>query len=101
MLIKEGDTLPVAWRVLDCNTGQPVDLTGAIVEVHAQRRGSAPITLPSFVIPPESEGRVQYTPDGTLSPGSYAVEIQFTKSGVIGTSPTDGTGTLTVQAQIA
>ena len=98
MTVREGDTHDVSWQITD--NGGPMDLTGAIAEIHVRPiKGTAITTLTAVVDPIEQ--RVTHTLTGTLAPGTYLLEIELTKEGIITTAPTSKNDTLTVVPQIA
>ena len=92
LTVKRGDRYPTYWSV-------PMDLSGATVRLIA-RRGSAPaVTLPSTVTNPAG-GIVQHILDGTLTVGSYAVELEISRDDQIITAPTDTYENLRVIADL-
>jgi hypothetical protein len=98
MTVRQGDTHAVYWQVLD--DGSPIDLTGMTAEIHLRpAKGGTALELPAVV--DAIEQRIKHTLTGALVPGTYLLEIELTKDGVIATAPTAANDTLTVVAQIA
>lgn len=95
VMIKYGDTDPTTW------TAVGMDLTGCTVRLMARDRAAraTPIELPTAIID-QPGGVVQWTPDGLLPVGSYEVELEVTRDGLIVTFPNDGFERLTVSPDI-
>lgn len=90
MIIKSGDTHDVSWRA-------NADLTGADVRLVIKRvAGGTPIELEAAV-DAGTDGLVTHRLDGTLTPGSYQVELEATRDGAITTFPNSGQAILIVQ----
>lgn len=92
LTVKTGDRYPTYWTV-------PMDLTGTTVRLIARRGSSAAVTLPSTVTSPTG-GVVQHILNGSLSVGSYAVELEITRGEEIITAPTDSYENLRVIADL-
>ena len=98
MTVRQGDTHDVFWQITD--NGAPIDLTGMTAEIHVQPvKGSAAVTTLAAVVE-EVDNRVKHTLTGALAPGTYRLEIELTKDGVVATAPTAKNDTLTVVPQI-
>lgn len=98
--VKHGDTHDVFLVVADAKTKVPVDISGSTVRLNVRKGTENPITLIA-VVEDGPLGRIKHTLTGTLAVGTYKMEVELTKSGVITTAPTIGTDTLTVAADIA
>jgi hypothetical protein len=92
LTVKRGDRYPTYWTV-------PMDLTGATVRLIARRGSAAAVVLPS-TIPNPGGGLVEHILDGTLTVGSYAVELEITRDDQIITAPTDAYENLRVIADL-
>ena len=92
LTVKIGDRYPTYWTT-------PIDLTGSTVRLVARRGANALITLPSTIVEP-TLGRVEHVLDGTLTVGTYVVEMEITRGTQIITAPTDNYEGLRVIADI-
>lgn len=92
LTVKAGDRYPTYWTV-------PMDLTGTEVRLIARRGSSPALTLASSITAPTT-GTVRHVLDGTLSVGSYAVELEITRGEEIITAPTDSYENLRVIADL-
>jgi len=92
MKVKAGDTHEVSWRA---NT----DLAGASVRLIA-RDSTGPAIFLDAEVTDAAGGVVTHTLTGTLSPGTYRVELEVTRDGVIVTYPNDGYATLAVREDL-
>lgn len=98
MTVRQGDTHSVYWQVLE--DGVPIDLTGMTAEIHIRpAKGTTVTDLAAEVV--EIDNRIKHILTGTLAPGTYLLEIELSKAGVIATAPTAKNDTLTVVPQIA
>lgn len=97
--VKHGDTHAIYLIVADAKTKAPVDITGSTVVINIKMKNGTPIAL-AAVVDDGPAGRVRHQLTGTLAVGTYAMEVELTKSGVITTTPTIGTDTLVVQPDI-
>jgi hypothetical protein len=104
--VREGDGLSSYWLVAEENgdgtPGDPIDLTGATVEVHARLNDqptAATIVIPAVVEGDPVEGRISH-PYDMLAAGVYFLVAVITRSGVTGTSPTARNALLRVVAKI-
>ena len=92
LTVKTGDRYPTYWTT-------PIDLTGSTVRLLARRGSNPAITLPSTIIEP-ALGQVQHILDGTLTVGTYAVELEIARGDQIITAPTDTYESLRVIADV-
>ena len=93
LTVKTGDRYPTYWTT-------PIDLTGSTVRLIARRGANAAITLPSTIVEP-TLGRVEHILDGTLTVGTYVVELEITRGEQVITAPTDTYEGLHVIADIS
>lgn len=105
MTVRQGDTHAVYWKVTDgdVENGVPheVDLSGMTAEIHVKLSAKGSPSIDLLAVVEESENRIRHNLTGTLAPGTYLLEIELTKDGVIATAPTAKNDTLTVVTQIA
>jgi hypothetical protein len=95
--IPQTDTVPVVFFVFDAETGEPVDLTGATVEVRVQQAGKPQQKLENTtVLTPLTGGRVQWIPDGSLEVGPYHYQVFAARPGEDLSGPTGGFGTFVI-----
>lgn len=97
--VRAGDTVPVHWIVADEATKQPVDITGATIEVTMQlTTGGAITTVPGIPTEP-TLGKFMHEYD-MLAPGTY--NLTALVDGVPGeqTAPTKQNQVLRVVARI-
>ena len=99
--VREGDGLYCYWLVAEQNedgtAGDPVDLTGATVEVNVvlDAKDAVLTTLAAEISGDPLEGRIRHLYD-TLAAGIYFLTAKITRSGVDGTSPTERNALLRV-----
>jgi hypothetical protein len=107
-IVKHGDTLRPLRAVL-LEGDQPLDLTGAAVEMRLRRKG-ATLARPMSVVNLEFRGQrvtgVEYRwqPEdfASLQEGvAYDLEFWVSRDGQLGKCPTEGHDTLDVQGDVA
>lgn len=92
LTVKQGDRYPTYWHV-------PADLTGSTVRLIA-RRGANPAQVLASTVVNAQGGVVQHVLTGTLTVGTYAVELEITQGANIITAPTDSFENLRVIADL-
>lgn len=97
--VKRGDTNDITLTIKDDNN-EPVDLTGATVKVIANPVGGGSAETLAPTVLGSDPGTVVHTLTGNLAAGTYQVEVEVTKDGVITTAPTTGYATLIVEADL-
>lgn len=101
--IKQGDTRPALEAVLMDPEGNPVNLTGATVRLHMERKGEMIVDAPCIIVDgPAGLVRYQWAVGDTDQPGTYAAEIEVTDaSGGVETWPNSEHWTFVVYEGLA
>lgn len=101
--VGQGDTAPDIVRVLRTEDGQPIDLTGASVEIRLRHKISGRLVTGNCTISDAAGGEATYQWQvGDLSDaGEYDTKYYVTyPSGQGGTVPNDGSDTILVDPEI-
>lgn len=103
--VVEKDTHTVVWSVWDVSDPDnpvPVDLTGSTASFRFKKGNEPTITAAGFVKDddPQVDNLVAHQLTGTLTTGTYSVQVVLVKEGVQTTAPTLKVGTLVVTAAL-
>jgi hypothetical protein len=90
--VKQGDTHATVWRA-------NADLTGAAIRLLAVKDDST-VTVLAATVTDGPTGEVTHMLTGDLAVGTYQVELEVTKAGVITTFPNSGFAELYVHPDI-